>query len=181
MTATEYKQFKAFARVDGAVLGVIISVTYMFFVLMMTNLQYQWLYLIGLVSVPVFVSKRVQNYRDNIVQKRVSFNRALAYSASCFGYAALVVAIVTLVYLQFFDHGMFVQNLLKLFSMPEMKQTMVLSGMNPADLEHELGLLSELRPIDFAVNMITNVFFSGLILSIIIAMFCRRMPKQAAA
>ena len=92
ITVEEYKQLKAFARLDGAVLGVIMSVTFFAFVACLTNAAWQMAYVIGLVAVPVFVAYRVRIYRDKIVRKRVSFRRAAAYSMHCFGYSSLILS-----------------------------------------------------------------------------------------
>ena len=94
ITIEEYKQLKAFARLDGAVLGMIMCGTFFAFMASLTNTAWQMAYMIGIVAVPVFVAYRVRNYRDNIVQKRVSFRRAAAYSMHCFGYSSLILAIV---------------------------------------------------------------------------------------
>ena len=75
ITIEEYKQLKAFARLDGAVLGMIMCGTFFAFMASLTNTAWQMAYMIGIVAVPVFVAYRVRNYRDKIVRKRVSFRR----------------------------------------------------------------------------------------------------------
>ena len=66
ITREEYKQLKAFARVDGAILGVIMMATFMAFVHSFTDAFWQIAYIIGIIVVPVFVALRVRNYRDKI-------------------------------------------------------------------------------------------------------------------
>ena len=94
ITVEEYKQLKAFARIDGAILGGIMCGTFFAFIASLSNMTWQLVYLLGIIAVPVFVAMRVRNYRDNIVRKRVSFRRAAAYSMHCFGYSSLILAIV---------------------------------------------------------------------------------------
>ena len=94
ITIEEYKQLKSFARLDGAILGGIMSGTFFAFIASLSNMSWQLAYVLGIIAVPVFVAMRVRNYRDNIVRKRVSFRRAAAYSMHCFGYSSLILAIV---------------------------------------------------------------------------------------
>ena len=64
ITVEEYKQLKAFARLDGAVLGMIMCGTFFALIASLTNTAWQMAYMIGIVAVPVFVAYRVRNYRD---------------------------------------------------------------------------------------------------------------------
>lgn len=177
ITIEEYKQLKAFARLDGAVLGVIMSVTFFAFVACLTNAAWQMAYLAGIVAVPVFVAYRVRNYRDKIVRKRVSFRRAAAYSMHCFGYSSLILAIVMYIYFQYFDHGMMLANLRSYIEAPEMQEAMKISGVQKSLFEDQFTVMAALRPIDVAFSMISNTLFSGLACSLLIAVISRRTPR----
>ena len=138
ITVEEYKQLKAFARLDGAMLGVIMCVTLFASIAALGNPAWQTLSLIGMVAVPVFVAFRVRNYRDNIVKKRVSFRRAAAYSMHCFGYSSLILAIVMYIYFQYFDHGMMLANFRSYIDTPEMQEAIKMSGLKKF-FEEKLG------------------------------------------
>ena len=178
ITVEEYKQLKAFARLDGAMLGVIMCITFFVFVASLGNPSWQLAYMIGIVAVPVFVAFRVRNYRDNIVKKRVSFRRAAAYSMHCFGYSSLILAIVMYIYFQYFDHGMILANMRSYFDTPEMQEAMKIYGVEKSLFEDQFTVMSSLRPIDVAFSMISNTLFAGLGCSLLIAIIARRNPKQ---
>lgn len=177
ITTSEYQQLKAFARVDGAVLGLIMSATFYMFVSSLSNPAWQLAYILGIVAAPLFVALRVRNYRDKIVQKRVSFRRAVAYSMLCFGYASLIVALVVYVYFQFFDHGMMVENMKGYFAAPEMQQAMKIYGIERSVLNEQISAMSNLRPIDAAFSMISNTLIAGMGCSLFIAVFSKRNPR----
>ena len=177
ITIEEYKQLKAFARLDGAILGGIMSGTFFAFIASLSNMSWQLAYVLGIIAVPVFVAMRVRNYRDNIVRKRVSFRRAAAYSMHCFGYSSLILAIVMYVYFQYFDHGMMLANLRNYFAMPEMQEAMKIYGVDKSVFDDQLTVMSSLRPIDVAFSMISNTLFAGLGCSLLVAVISRRTPK----
>ena len=177
ITVEEYKQLKAFARIDGAILGGIMCGTFFAFIASLSNMAWQLVYLLGIIAVPVFVAMRVRNYRDNIVRKRVSFRRAAAYSMHCFGYSSLILAIVMYVYFQYFDHGMMLTSLRNYFAMPEMQEAMKIYGVDKSIFDDQLTVMSSLRPIDVAFSMISNTLFAGLGCSLLVAVISRRTPK----
>ena len=177
ITIEEYKQLKAFARLDGAILGGIMCGTFFAFIASLSNMAWQLVYLLGIIAVPVFVAMRVRNYRDNIVRKRVSFRRAAAYSMHCFGYSSLILAIVMYVYFQYFDHGMMLTSLRNYFAMPEMQEAMKIYGVDKSIFDDQLTVMSSLRPIDVAFSMISNTLFAGLGCSLLVAVISRRTPK----
>lgn len=177
ITVLEYKQLKAFARLDGAILGGIMCATFFAFIASLKGTAWQLAYMLGVLSVPVFVAMRVRNYRDNILQKRVSFRRAAGYSMHCFGYSSLILAIVMYVYFQFFDQGTMLANMRSFFESPEMQQAMKLYGVEKSLLDAQLGVMSSLRPIDFAFSMISNTLFGGLGCSLLIAVISKRNPR----
>ena len=178
ITVEEYKQLKAFARLDGAMLGVIMCVTLFASIAALGNPAWQTVSTIGMVAVPVFVAFRVRNYRDNIVKKRVSFRRAAAYSMHCFGYASLILAIVMYIYFQYFDHGMMLANFRSYIDTPEMQEAIKMSGLKKSLFEDQFTVWSALRPIDVAFSMISNTLFTGLGCSLLIAIIARRNPRQ---
>lgn len=177
ITVEEYKQLKAYARLDGALLGVIMCATFFASVATFSNPAWQLASMIGMVAVPVFVAFRVRNYRDNIVQKRVSFRRAAAYSMHCFGYASLVLAIVMYVYFQYFDHGMMLASMKEYFSAPEVQKAMKAYNVEKSVFDDMLATISSQRPIDVAFSMISNTLFTGLGCSILIAVISKRSPR----
>ena len=177
ITIEEYKQLKAFARLDGAMLGGIMCATFFASVAALSNPGWQLATMIGVIAVPLFVAFRVRNYRDNIVKKRVSFRRAAAYSMHCFGYSSLILAIVMYIYFQYFDHGMMLESLKNLIASPEMQEAMKVYGMKKSVFDEQLTVISSLRPIDVAFQTISETLFLGLGCSLLVAVVSRRSPK----
>lgn len=182
ITVTEYKQLKAFARQDGAILGVIMSLTFFALIGSLTNATLQLIYLLGVVATPVFVALRVRNYRDKVVQKRVSFRRAAAYAMHCFAYSSLVFAFVIYIYFQFFDHGMVLENMRGYFASAEMQQAIKAYGIDAAEFktmfDAQMAAMAKLRPIEFAFSTISNTLLTGFGCSLLIAIVSKREPRM---
>lgn len=177
ITVEEYKQFKAFTRQDGAIIGVLMSVVFIVFVKSFVNPSMQFLYLLGMISVPVVIAMRVRNYRDKVVMKRISLRRAFGYCLSCFMYGSLILALSVFVYFQYIDHGSFLATLHSYMAQPEMTAAMNVYGLDAAEVKGQLAQLSEVRPVDVAISVISNTFTVGMFCSLIIALLSRREPR----
>lgn len=172
----EYRQFKAYVRQDGFFVGLLMVLT---FVCMIRSLQHPELELIGLMSVvatPLLIVYFVKRYRDKVLSGSISFRRILAYSMSCFAYGALVLALGAFVYMRYLDAGMFVMGLRETLEKPEMAELLKVYGLSNDQLMAEVNAIAALRPIDIALSLITNVFMSGFVASLIIALFVRKKP-----
>lgn len=177
ITVEEYKQFKAFSRQDGAIIGVLMSVVFYVFVRSFTNPSMQLLYILGMISVPVVIAMRLRNYRDKILMKRISKRRAFGYCLSCFMYGSLILALTVFVYFQYVDHGAFLASMHSYMAQPEMKDAMNVSGIDAAEVKNMLGELANYRPVDVAISVISNTFAMGMFCSLIIALLSRREPR----
>lgn len=178
MTIQEYNQLKAFARQDGALLGVVMAVTFGFFIASVAHPEFQMGYIIGMLAVPVVAAMRLRNYRDKVVEGKVSFMRRFGFLMSCFLYASLVIAIVAFVYFQFMDGGFFLSHLKEYFNMPEMSAVIKGYGMDEKMLREQIEGLESLRPIDVSMSLIANTIFMGGLVSMVISMFCRREARR---
>lgn len=177
ISVQEYKQFKAYARFDGALLGVVMSVAFFLFIYSVAYPSFQIWYIIAMIFVPVFAALRVRNYRDKVVKTRVSKMRVMGYSMTCFIYASLVLALMVFLYFQFVDKGFFLSHLHGMFSTEEMRVAMKAYGLDKVSLEEQLRSFEELRPVDVALSMVWNAFFAGIFCSILVALFTRREPR----
>ena len=65
MTAPEYKQLKAFARVDGALLAVLMITCFACYVAGLTSPLYGFLSIVAIVMMPFFAGIRLKRFRDN--------------------------------------------------------------------------------------------------------------------
>lgn len=175
ISQTELKQLSAFVRYDGFLLGVLMSVTFIMIVSSLVMPGLQLLAMACIVATPIFIGRRIGNYRDNILGRRVSFRRALYYALQCFLYGGLILAMVAFLYMKYVDDGMFLTSLSEALHQPEMQPVIDSYGLNATEVEE---MLSVQRPIDIAFSLITNVLFTGFFASIFIAMFVRREPMR---
>lgn len=178
ITQQEYIQLKAFVRNDGLWIGLLLTVTIACSIGSMFAPSLQFMALGGMVLTPVVAANRVRYYRDFVVMKRVSFKRAWGYTFLSFGYASLIVAMLTYLYFQFLDHGMVMGQFTKMMQMPEMETVIKAYGMTKKQMMDELAYMSSIRPIDLALSAVSNILLLGGFLGFIIAAFTRREPRN---
>ena len=93
-----------------------------------------------------------------------------------FFYAAILLAAAMYIYFAFIDNGYLLSTINQFLGTKEGKQLIELYGM--ADqLQTKLKALAEMRPIDYAVNMLSVNITIGLVLGLPIAAIMRRELK----
>lgn len=176
----EYIQLKAFARQDGFILGIVWIIAFSCFIGSMSDSSWQLGFIIGVLSTPFVVYYLLRHYRDDVLTGSISFKRAFAFNALIIIYASIILAAATFVYFYFLDHGNFFGTLMANIKLPEVQQSFRDAGMDPKDVEAQLSIITESRPIDFAFS----IFFDGILLSLtlgsIIAIIGRRKARQYA-
>lgn len=174
ISAGEYIQFKAFARQDGFFLGLFWSILFFCFVYSIHVPMLQFVYLSGVVATPFVVLWRVKFYRDKILPGVISYRRAFAYGAVTMAYASIVLAAATLVYFYFLDGGSFLSALKESFASAELRQSLSGAGINLKDLDEQVSLLSQARPVDIAISTFSNCVIMSLLLNLVLALIVRR-------
>ena len=173
MTAIEYKQLKAFARVDGALLAVLMITCFACYVAGLTSPLYGILSIIAVAMMPFFASIRLKRFRDTGLEGSISFMRGWAYICLMFFYAGLLFALAQYAYLTYMDKGYLVMTITNMLALPENAE--VIKQMGMADQVNEsIHLLQAMRPIDFALNMLTTIIMGGIMLGLPIAAIMRR-------
>ena len=104
----------------------------------------------------------------------ISFRQAFGYSFLTFIYGFILLAFVQFIYFQFFDHGFFINEYVKLFSDPEVKEMLQQYGISTNDRKQIIDMLTSLRPIDIAIQYLMMNMVIGGVLSIIIALVTKR-------
>ncbi len=179
MTFTEaYIQLKAYARIDGALLGLFWVLSFACFV---GQFQYPlcgMLWMASLVLTPFFVAYRTSRFRNVALGGYISFRRAFAHAAWTFFYAALILAIAQWAYFQYMDHGRVVDQLSLLFADKDLQQ--MLTSMNyPIDqINQAIDAWRTMRPIDFALQTLWTNCLVSLLLSLPIAAVMKRKKIQ---
>ena len=176
MTAPEYRQLRAFARVDGALLSVLLIACFACYVVGLTSPLYGFLSLITIAVMPFFAGIRLKRFRDTGLEGTISFLRGWAYICLMFFYAGLLFALAQYAYLTYMDHGYLVMTINDMLSTPENANMIKQMGM--ADQVNEsMHMLQTMRPIDFALNMLTTIIMGGIMLGLPIAALVRRSVK----
>lgn len=173
MTIEEYKQLRAFARNDGAFLGILWIVS---FVLTMLSPKFQLLGTLGLTFAfltPFFVARRIRMFRDNIREGVLSYWNGYSYSMSMFFYAALLLALVQYLWFAFADDGTFLAT-----ALDQMRQMLLANKYPETEVNAAIGEMKTMRPIDWALYFLSTNVITGFVLSIIIALITKRKDNR---
>jgi hypothetical protein len=175
MTPAEYVQLKAFARQDGAFLSLLWIGSFFCYLHGFTHPFMGMAAVLLLIASPFFAANRLRHFRDGAREGVISFMRGYAYTAMTFFYAALLLAAAMYIYFAFIDNGYLLGTIHQFLGTKEGKQLLELYGM--ADqMQANLKALAEMRPIDYAVNMLSVNITIGLVLGLPIAAV---MKKEA--
>lgn len=177
MTPQEYVQLKAFARQDGAMLALLWIGGFACYILGLSNPMLGLAAMILICASPFFAASRLRHFRNYGRDGVISFSRSYAYIILIFFYAGILLAIAIYVYFAFLDKGLLMNKILETFSSPEGKLAIQAYGLE-GQMEESIKTLSELRPIDFALNMLTINIITGLILGLPIAALTQRRVKE---
>ena len=176
MTAIELVQLKAFARIDGALLSLLFVATFACYVVGLTSPTYGFLAMLTVVLTPVFVGMRLKKFRDDSLEGKISFLRGWFYVCLMFFYGGLLFALIQYAYLAYMDHGYMVSVITQVFATPENHEMITKMGM--ADqISESLHMLQTMRPIDFALDMLTTLIMAGMMLGLPIAAVMQRKVK----
>jgi len=175
MTAQEYIQLKAFARMDGALLAAIWTASFACYVAGFSSPTLGFIAFLLLVFTPFFVAFRLKKFRDQGLNGVISFKRALAYTMFTFFYSCVLFAAIHFIYFNFFDNGYFFNMLNKLLAAPE--YTQIFDKNMSAAISQSLKEIAAMRPIDFTLNMMFSNLTICIFASIPIAAIMKKNVK----
>ncbi len=173
MTPQEYVQLKAFARQDGALLSLVWIGAFACYVIGLTRPSLTFIAILTIAASPFFVASRLRRFRDYGRQGALSFGLGYAYSILAYFYAGLLMTAATYVYFAFIDKGYLVAQFSAILQSPESQQALQIYGIGN-EMKESLHILGELRPIDFALNILSVIILSGFFWGLPIALFMRR-------
>ena len=177
MTAPEYKQLKAFARVDGALMAMLMIVCFACYIAGLTSPLYGFLSIIAVAMMPFFAGIRLKRFRDTGLEGSISFMRGWAYICLMFFYAGLLFALAQYAYLTYMDKGYLVMTITNILALPENAEVIKQLGM--ADqVSESIHMLQAMRPIDFALNMLTTIIMGGIMLGLPIAAIMKKVKVE---
>ena len=163
MTAPEYMQLKAYARQDGFFLALLWTASFACYILGISN-QMLGMLAIGLaVMTPFFVAGRLRKFRDEGREGLISFGRSYAYTIFVFFYGAVLLAVVQFLYFAYVDNGYLLGAFSRMITSEEGKEIISQYGMTQM-MEDSLAEMAQIRPIDYALNILTVNIIIGFIL-----------------
>ena len=173
MTPSEYIQLKAFARVDGGLLALLWSASFACYIKGLQDPFYGMTAILLMLSTPFYVAFRLKRFRDVDLNGVISLMRGWAFVALVFFYGAVLLALVQYIYFTYFDHGYLLSFFQQAVETKEMKDMLQAYGMNEM-ISESMNMLSEMRPIDYALNVLTLNICFGLIIGWPIAALLKR-------
>ncbi len=168
MTSDDYVQLKAFARIDGVWLAALWTAGFAFYVMGITNPMLQMAAIITIIATPFFVARRLRTFRNNVRQGIISFRRSYAYTILVFFYAAVLAAFAQYIYFEFLDQGYLMSKLSEFITSDIGSQAIKAYGMSDM-INESMEEMARMRPIDYALNILTMNITAGLILGLPIA------------
>lgn len=173
MTPAEYVQLKAFARIDGARLALLWVVSFTCYIVGIANPLYGMVAIVLMVATPFFVSRRLMKFRDEGLGGVISFGRGWGYSLYVFFYASILLALAQYVYFAYIDQGYMLQSFSEALSSSEAQQMVKQYGAQQM-IEESLEQLAQMRPIDYALNILTMNIMVGAVLGLPIAALIKK-------
>jgi len=125
---------------------------------------------------PFFVGRRLGKFRDEGRNGIISLSRGWAYSVFVFFYAAILLALAQYVYFAYIDQGYLLSSFRQFMSSPESKQVLEQYGMQQTMTE-SLEMMGQMRPIDYALNVLTVNIVIGIVLGFPIAALMKKGCK----
>jgi len=177
VTAPEYFQLKAYARIDGLVLALLWMVSFSCYILGITSPLYGMVAMGLAVATPFFVGNRLKRFRDTGLDGTISFLRGWAYTILVFFYGGLLFAIGQFVYFAYVDHGYLLFTISEMMTAPETASALKQMGMTD-QVNEALQMMGTMRPIDIALSILTNNIMAGILLGLPIAALLSRKVKS---
>ena len=178
MTPEEYKQLRAFARQDGALLSLLWIGALVCYVQGITNPLLAMLSMVLIVASPLYAANRLRHFRDEAREGTISYMRAYGYTVMTYFYAGLLLAVAVFVYFNFMDNGYLLEQISRMMNTEESRQVIKMYGFTTEQMKQALEDLAALRPIDYALNILTIIISTGFLLGLPTAAVMRREVRS---
>ena len=173
MTAPEYVQLKAYARQDGFFLALLWIASFACYIMGISNGLMGMDAIMMAVMTPFFVAGRLRKFRDEGREGVISFRRSYAYTVFVFFYGAVLLAVAQFLYFAYMDNGYLLSTFSKIVTSAEGKEMLQQYGMTQV-AEDSLTEMASLRPIDYALNILTVNIMIGFVLGVPIGLAIQR-------
>lgn len=179
-TSEEYARMMARSRIDGALVGVMWAVGFLFTVAGFTNPAWSFAAMIISIASPFYALSRMKKFRRRVLGNSMSFRHALGYAIMMMICATLIFAAVQLVYFQFLDNGYFLEHYSNILRSPEMAETFGNYGLSGQDIESVIVVLSEMRPVEVVIQFLSGNILFSMLLSLPLALFAKKGNSHKA-
>lgn len=173
ITPAEYIQLKAFARQDGALLALLWVAIFLLYIIGVSNQMLGLAAVLLLFYLPFFVGERLKKFRDYAREGLISFRRGYVYTILVFFYGGILFAVAQYLYFAFMDNGFMLSQFSKMVTSEEGKALLQQYGMQQM-VDESLQEMASIRPIDYALNMLTINICLGFILGLPISLIMQR-------
>jgi len=129
------------------------------------------------VATPFFVAGRLRRFRDEGREGVISFRRGYAYTILVFFYGAVLLAVAQFLYFAYFDNGYLLSSFSKIVSSSEGQALLKEYGMTKM-MNESLTEMSSVRPIDYALNILTVNIMVGFVLGVPIGLAMYRTTRK---
>ena len=178
MEPIEYRQLKAYARIDGALLCLVWTLSLACMVGYFSHPSLGTLSSLSAMSTPFLAYHLTRRFRDKVRDGILSFMRALAYSLHIFFYASVLFALVQYVYFAYIDGGYLFEQYRQMFASAEGEAVLQAYGITESEL---LEVFTSLTPIELGLQFMTVNIFVGIVLSLPVALLVRRRGSNQPA
>jgi hypothetical protein len=176
MTAPEYIQLKDYARQDGFFLALLWIASFVFYIMGLTNQMLGMAAIMLAVATPFFVAGRLRRFRDEGREGVISFRRGYAYTILVFFYGAVLLAVAQFLYFAYLDNGYLMTSFSKIVSSSEGQALLKEYGMTKV-MNDSLSEMASVRPIDYALNILTVNIMIGFVLGVPIGLAMNKSTK----
>ena len=170
------RQEDAFARQDGALLSLLWVATFLLYILGVQNEMLGLAAVMLMLYTPFFVGERLRKFRDYGREGLISFRRGYAYTVFVFFYGGILFAVAQYLYFAYMDNGFLLSQFSKMVTSDEGQQILEQYGMTQMAQE-SLTAMSGIRPIDYALNILTINISLGFLLGLPIGLIMQRTKK----
>ena len=133
--------------------------------------------LVLIVVSPFYAASRLRHFRDYAREGTISYMRAYGYTVMTYFYAGLLLAVAVFVYFNFMDNGYLLEQISKMMNTEESQQVIKMYGLTTDQMKQALEELAALRPIDYALNILTIIISTGFLLGLPTAAVMQKVKR----
>ena len=167
---------KAYARQDGFFLALLWIASFACYIMGITNGMLGMVAMMLAVMTPFFVAGRLRRFRDEGREGVISFRRSYAYTIFVFFYGAVLLAVAQFLYFAYLDNGYLLSTFSKIVSSDEGRALLQQYGMTQM-VDESLVEMASIRPIDYALNILTVNILIGFVLGVPIGLLMYRSRR----